>query len=205
MKYSNPTYSTALKAICFILLLVSSISGFSQNSDFVRRWRLEIRGAGNSATNALSNVKLKPGYGFESTIAFQFMTNFAVYGGWSWAHFATEQQFEGKKLDIDETGYKLGISFIRPFIASEISYIVRAAGIYNHIETENSDGKTLSDSGHGFGWEAGAGIVFPLGNRFDIIPEIRYHSLTRNVSLGGEAKNADLNYVSAGLALSFKF
>jgi hypothetical protein len=112
---------------------------------------------------------------------------------------------EGSELNFNETGYSAGLQFIHPFPDSNISYLVKVGGIYNHIETENSEGNLVHDTGHGFGWQAGVGLAIPLGARFNLIPEIRYRSLSRVLSLAKVVVPINLNYVSASIGLSFSF
>jgi hypothetical protein len=38
---------------------------------------------------------------------------------------------------------------------------LRAGGTYDHVEIENAAGEVIGDSGHGFGWEAGARLRHP--------------------------------------------
>lgn len=83
--------------------------------------------------------------------------------------------------------------------------MVKGGGTYNHIETENSDGKMINDTGHGLGWQAGAGITIPVSKRLLLIPEVRYRSLSRNITIDNTTTAADLNYVSAGAGLSWSF
>ncbi len=70
--------------------------------------------------------------------------------------------------DFEETGYTFGLQFIHPLGTSEkISYLIRAGGIYNHIEVENSAGDITADSGHGLGWEIGAGVQVYFGKQLE--------------------------------------
>jgi hypothetical protein len=53
--------------------------------------------------------------------------------------------------------------------------------------------------------QADVGIVFPLGNRCNLTPTVRYQALKRNLNNGSVSTSVDLNYFSTGLALSFLF
>ena len=83
--------------------------------------------------------------------------------------------------------------------------MIKGGGTYNHIETENSAGKIIYDTGHGFGWQAGGGIAIPIGKRWLLVPEVRYRSLSRDINTGDGTTPIDLNYLSAGVGISYSF
>ncbi len=83
--------------------------------------------------------------------------------------------------------------------------MIKGGGTYNHIETENSAGKIINETGHGLGWQAGAGITVPIGKRWMLIPEVRYRSLSRDIKNGNGTTPADLNYISTGIGISYSF
>jgi hypothetical protein len=82
---------------------------------------------------------------------------------------------------------------------------VRLGGTYNHIEIENAAGDIVTDSGHGFGWEAGTGVAFRLGACWHLTPGIRVRSLNRDFSLGGVQTAGTLRYVTAEAGFSRSF
>lgn len=111
----------------------------------------------------------------------------------------------GSNVDFVEIGYLFGLQFIHPIGASNISYLLKAGGTYNHIETENTAGTIINDTGHGLGWQAGAGLAIPLGSRLQLIPEVRYRSLSRDMKTDNLTTPVNLDYISAGVGLSFSF
>lgn len=187
-----------------LLLFVLTLAGFNR-SHAQNNWSLEFRPSINYATQNLGNAHLKTGYGFEGTIAYKFMPHLGAYAGWSWNKFDADNSFLGSNVDFEETGYTLGLQFIHPIAKSNINYLVRAGAVYNHIETENSNGKLINDTGHGWGWQAGAGIAVPLGKRLMLTPELRYRSLSRDINDNGKVTPVDLNYISGGIGLRFSF
>ena len=60
----------------------------------------------------------------------------------------------------------------------------------------------MTDSGHGIGWEAGAGFGFRLGNQWQIAPGMRYRSLTRDLTVGTVAAPTDLRYLAVEVGFS---
>lgn len=169
------------------------------------RFSAILRPGVNFPTKDLGNADLKTGFGVEGTIAYRIMPHLAAYTGWGWNHFAADQSFAGTDMDFDETGYRLGLQFIHPITKSELSYVLGAGAIYNHIEVENNKGDIISDSGHGWGWQADAGLSVPLGNRLHLLTGIRYQSLSRNIKIGAANTTVDLNYLSAGVGIKWIF
>lgn len=193
-------YRNILAAVIGLILILSS-----QSADAQKKWSFELKPGVNFPTKDLHDAKLKTGFGFEGVLAYRFMPHLAAYAGWSWNKFNADKSFAGNDTDFEETGYSFGLQFIHPISNSNISYLIKAGGIYNHIETENSAGNIINDTGHGLGWQAGAGVSIPLGNRWNLIPEVRYRSLSRDIKIGNEKIPVDLNYVSAGLGISYTF
>jgi Outer membrane protein beta-barrel domain len=188
-----------LVAMSFTLLLFSN-KMIAQNN-----WSLTVRGAANFTAIKLGDATLKNGFGGEATIGYQFVPKLAVYAGWGWNKFSADKLFSQTNIDVVETGYRAGLQFTSPFGESKFKYLIGAGGLYNHLEIENSEGKMTEDSGHGLGLQADVGIVFPLGNRCNLTPTVRYQALKRNLNNGSVSTSVDLNYFSTGLALSFLF
>lgn len=189
-----------------LLITVTLAIIFAINQSVAQdRWSLELRPGVNYATQDISDADLGIGFGAELTIAYRFMPHLAAYAGWSCNNFAVDQSFAGKDASFEETGYTFGLQFIHPIGETGIKYLVRAGGTYNHLEIENSDGDITVDSGHGLGWQAEAGLVIPLSEKFSLLPSIRYRSLNREISINNSTTPVSLNYFSAGVGLSWAF
>lgn len=169
------------------------------------KWGLELRPGVNYATKDISDADLGLGFGGELTIGYRFMPHLAAYAGWSYNNFAVDQSFAGKDASFEETGYTFGLQFIHPIGETNISYLVRAGGTYNHIEIENNAGDIIIDSGHGLGWQAEAGLVIELSEKFSLLPSIRYRSLNREITINDVITNVSLNYLSVGVGVSWSF
>jgi hypothetical protein len=169
------------------------------------KWNLELRPGFNYATKDISDADLGVGFGSELTIAYRFMPHLAAYAGWSYNNFAVDQSFAGLDASFEETGYTFGLQFIHPIGESNISYLVRAGGTYNHLEIENNDGDITIDSGHGLGWQAEAGLSIPLSESFSLLPSVRYRSLNRDIDINNISTAVNLNYLSVGVGLSWSF
>jgi Outer membrane protein beta-barrel domain len=192
---SNKIY---LQIILAIALITASFNAVAQ-----KKISFEIRPGVNFTTTNLGNASLKTGFGFEGAFAYKFMPHLAAYAGWSWNKFDAAKSFAGNDVNFEETGYTFGLQYTHPVENLQIGYMIKGGGTYNHIETENSEGKIINDTGHGLGWQLGAGVTIPVGYRCVFIPELRYRSLSRDINIGETKTPVDLNYISAGLGFSF--
>lgn len=189
-----------LLSIVFITQFVLLNQTYAQN-----KWSLEFRPAVDYATEDIADADLGLGFGAELTIAYRFMPHVSAYAGWGYNNFAVDQSFAGADASFEETGYTFGFQFIHPIAESDISYLLRFGGIYNHIEIENNDADIIIDSGHGLGWLAEAGLSISLSQSYQLLPSLRYRSLTRNIEVNNQSTSVSLNYLSVGVGLSYFF
>lgn len=170
------------------------------------KWAVEFRPGLNIPTSDFMEVTLKIGFGFEGVVSYNFMEHLGVYVGWGWNQFKTDDVFIGSGADIEERGYTFGLHYIHPITPStRLSCFISVGGIYNHIDIENSEGNSTTDSGYGFGWELSAGISYGIGDNFYIRPQIGYRSLTRDITFGGNTEDVTLNYMVIGMGISKTF
>jgi hypothetical protein len=183
-----------------------ALLGLGSQAYAQQRWGLEFRTNASIPVQKLGGSDLNTGYGFEGTLAYRFMSHLGLYAGWSWNRFGSGQTFAGNNMDFEETGYTVGLQFIHPFSEqSKLKYLIRGGGIYNHIEVENPAGDIISDSGHGLGWQLEAGLAVPLGERWQLMPSVRYRSLARNLTVNETTTAVNLNYLSAGASIVWSF
>jgi hypothetical protein len=92
---------------------------------------------------------------------------------------------------------------------SDATLLARAGILSNHIEIEDSNGKVIGDSGHGFkegiGWQIETRISWALGDKWALVPSMRYRSLPREIKIGAAGTEVVLNYFSLGLGISRSF
>lgn len=188
-----------MKTLKFLPLVVLVVIGFtSQAQD---KWSLEIRPNLNFPTTEVGDADINTGFGIEVALGYRFMEHLGAYAGWGYNTFNTDDAFAGSDTDFDETGYTFGLQFIHPFNNSSISYLIRAGGIYNHIEVENGEGDITADSGHGLGWEVGAGLQIDLGSQWNLRPQVGYRALSREIDFDSTTIDIDLNYLSFGVGI----
>lgn len=202
--YSQTYKDIKMKKLLLTIAALTIFTIFNQSYS-QDKWSLELRPGTNYATQNISDADLGLGFGSEFNIAYRFMPHLAAYAGWSYNNFAVDQSFAGSDASFEETGYTFGFQFIHPIGESNLSYLVRIGGTYNHIEVENNDGDIIIDSGHGLGWQAEAGLVIPISEKFSIMPSVRYRSLNRNIDINNTSTSVDLNYLSVGVGLSWSF
>jgi len=191
-RFPATTYSWSLLVIFFL----SGMSAMAQT-----KWNVSIAGGVDVPFNT-NNTNLKTGLGFEFGAAYRLLPHLAIYTGWSWNKFPEDSHLD---FEQEETGYMAGLQFRHPISTSRIEYQLKAGATYKHIETENSAGKIIGDTGHGWGWQAGGGVILPIAKRWSLVPEIRYNSLKRDIIPGNGSSTATLNYLSASLGISWAF
>lgn len=173
-------------------------------------WELDVRAGAAHPTQDIGDDALDTGFGFEATLAYRFLPHLAAYGGWDWRTFEFEEAttFAGEGVDLEETGYAFGLRFEHPFAGASgtgPAYRIHAGATVNHVELEDDAGDRVADSGHGLGWEAGAGVTFPLSDAWRLAPAVRYRSLSRDVDIDDVTTQIELRYVAAELGVTWRF
>lgn len=169
------------------------------------RWSMEIDGGAAIPTSTLAGAELKTGFGLGANLRVRLQPHLSAYAGWEYHAFRTDDTMFGQReIDVDDTGYSFGLRFEHPVFPRSAAW-VRVGGLANHIELENEAGDIISDSGHGLGYELGAGLSFPLGTRLAVTPGVRFRSLSRDLEVGGASESSRLSYLIVGMGLAFGF
>jgi len=189
---------TIVNTTVIALLMVAGVAGAQD------RWSIEASGGAAFATQKLGGADLGTGVGLEVNGRYRIMPHLAIYAGWDWHHFPSDRPLGGGDMDFEDTGYAFGLRFEHPFM-TRLAYWLRAGGTANHIEVEDVGGDIISDTGHGVGWEVGGGLTIPVRNRFMLTPGVRYRALARDMELGGVTTPVDLQYLTVGLGLAYRF
>jgi opacity protein-like surface antigen len=185
------------------LLSVLSLTGSSQDGS--RKFGFEFTGGLSMATRKIESGSLRNGAGFEGVFHYSFLSHTGVYAGWGWNRFNSESSFAGEMKDFEETGYVFGLQFKHPIDGLKASYYLRAGGLYNHIEIENTEGDIIYDTKHGFGLQLAAGVNIPLGSSWDLTTGIKYHRLPKEIDFEETSEKMNFNYLSVRLGLLWKF
>lgn len=185
-----------------LLLAPSAVAGQS-------RFSLELGGGVAIPVQDFGNAELGTGFGFGANVRYRFQPHLAAYGGWEWHHFSAD--LAPAELDVEQTGYTLGLRFEHPLggerAAGDLSpaWWVRAGGILAHVELEDAAGDPAGETDHGLGWEAGAGISWPLSDRIAVAPGVRVRMLGREIDMGFGVQDATLTYVAVGVGVAIGF
>jgi opacity protein-like surface antigen len=184
--------SKKMKLMLLVLIAFSSLV-------LAENWKLEFRPGVNIPTAEFDGSELNNGLGLEARVAYRVMPHVDIFTGWSWANFTADND-----LDFEETGYNFGASFIHPLPNMKLSYLVEAAATLKHVEVE-FDNDIVADGNHSFGYQLGAGIVYPINQKLSLTPSIRYSTLTNEVEFDdtGIKSEGDLNYISLGISFSW--
>ena len=185
-------------------VLLAPAAAAAQSSPF----SLEIGADVAIPVQDFGNAEPGTGFGFGANVRYRFTPQLAAYAGWEWHEFSAD--LGADELDVNETGYTLGLRLERPFraaLAGEASpgWWLRAGATLAHFEVEDAAGNDAGDTSHGLGWEAGAGISWPLGTRIAVTPGVRFRMLRREIDLGLGAQDASLSYITAGVGVVIGF
>jgi len=191
--------------VFFTLALLSALSltGFSQDKS--KKIGFEFTGGLSMATREIESGSLRNGAGFEGIFHYSFLMHTGVYAGWGWNMFNSETSFAGEDMDYEETGYVLGLQFKHPIDGLKASYYLRAGGLYNHIEIENTEGDIIYDTKHGFGLQLAAGIDIPLSPSWSFTTGVKYNRLPKEIDFEETSGKMNFNYLSVRLGLLWMF
>lgn len=188
-------------SIFFVILLSHSM--VAQEKE--KRLAVELNGGMAVALSEIDGNKLNPGVGFEGIFHYRFLPHLGAYAGWGWNHMNADQSFAGADMDFEETGYIYGLQYQNQLGKTPVGWFVRGGGLFNHIETENSDGDIINNSGHGFGWQAAAGIDVPLSKYWSLTPGVKFNSLSRDTEFENTTKQLDYKYLSFRVGIVKRF
>lgn len=167
------------------------------------RWSLELLGGLDLPTGDLGLLPLNSGPGLEFSAAYRFHEHLWVYAGWGWHRFTTDEA--EADIDLEQSGYAFGGRFEHPFRDDGVAaFRIFAAGTWEHVELEDAEGQVRADSGHGLGFDVGAGVALPIGSDWRLLPGVRFRSLPVELSPEGGSK-ADLTYLAVEVGVAYRF
>lgn len=196
-------HAMLISLIVGFLLPLSAQSITTDGTAGQDRWSFELRGGAAFTVDKLAGAEPGTGAGFDAAFTYRFLPHLSAYAGWGWNRFPSDNSSLGAGIDFEETGYAFGLQFVHPLESYGVSYMLRAGGLYNHIEAENGSGDIIGDSKHGLGWQAEAGLVIPLSSTTRIVPTLRYRSLERRLTVASVTADAHLQYVTAGIGIDW--
>ena len=188
-----------------IAILTTMVLAFSQVADAQDKFSVELRGGASFPTEKLAGTELNTGFGFEGLVGYRIMKHVGVFVGWGWNRSSTDAFLTLGEIDVEETGYIYGLEFNHPIKDGPLAIYVNAAGLYDHLELENTDGEIIYDTGHGFGYRLGIGVDWELGSGWHLRPGAKYQALSRDMEEAGITTSLDHNYIGAGIGIMKMF
>jgi hypothetical protein len=144
---------------------------------------VEIRGDAAIPTGDFADG-IENGIGFTGSAALQLVPGFGVYGSYSRTNFS----IDGAEDDVLDQGYSAGLTASLGGGSGRATPYVAAGLLFHELEVEETE---VGDAKMGF--EVGAGIAIPLGQRIRITPAVGYRQYNvEGLSLGGIV-NTDMN------------
>lgn len=191
-----------IRRVYAVTVAIAAVTAFTSPLAAQGRWSVEARAGAAFADGSFGGSDLSTGMGFLVSANYAVMPQLAVYGGWTWYHFAADGDVLGEEADIEDTGYAFGLRFA-PDNFHALRPWVMAGGVFDHAEMENGASLT-ADSDHSLGWEVGAGISLPIGS-FLLTPGVRYRSFSPDLDMSGLTASTDLAYFATELGFVFRF
>lgn len=170
-----------------------------------KRGAFEINGGIALSAKYPGDVINNIGAGAEALFHYRFAKNLGLYGGWGYNAFRSEYEPAGNRCDFEETGYIIGLQYKRPLESATVSFFVRGAFQYKHIEIEDPSGELLFDTTHGPGAQVGFGLDLPLSDKWSVVPELKFSTLPAGIDNTTVDLIPDRNYFSARIGILKKF
>ena len=189
------------KHCVFLSFLLLSLNLMGQD-----KWTLEFKPGLNFPSTDIGETSLETGFGFELIGAYSLSPQFDVYAASGWNQFTTKETLINRERDVKDTGFSFGLKFKNPFLNfAKTSYVLNVGGIYNNLEVEDRLNKTSGDTGYGLGWQAAVGLEYLIAENWSLRPELRYRSLSKDLTYLNITEKIDHSYFSFGLGLAVSF
>lgn len=196
---------TIITGLAITCIVMAPFGLDAQAAERASRWSLEVTADGAIPLAKLGGAELTTGGGLGANVQVRLRPHLQAYAGWEWHRFTSDSLAPPATLDVEETGYTVGLRFSHPFSGEAMQdasgrgmpgYWLRAGALYNHLELEDSTGNLVTDSKHGLGWEVGAGVQWPITRRLALTPGLRVRWLPRELTLNGVTRDVTLNYLT---------
>lgn len=168
-------------------------------------WHWELAADVAFPTGKFGPSRLKNGFGVDAVIAYGFTPQFASYFGWNWHTFRTDSALTGARVDLNESGFVLGLQWRDRLPQTRLDYRIRGGILINQFELEDGKKTSIAESGYGFGWELGAAVLLPIGGKWTLTPGVKLRSLSRDLRLQGQTQSLALRYLTLGAGVSLQF
>ncbi|HEX8359649.1 MAG TPA: outer membrane beta-barrel protein [Longimicrobium sp.] len=159
---------------------------------------VEVRGDAAFPVGDFSDAGVENGLGFTASASLQLVPGFGAYGSYS----RTEFSLDGSDDDVLDQGWAAGLTASLGGTPGRATPFVGAGLLFHELEVnevEQGDAK--------MGFEVGAGIAIPLGQRVRVTPAVGYRQYNVERSTLGGLINTDSNvsYLTGGVGLNISF
>lgn len=185
-----------------LCLAALSLSAFCVDAVAEARWSWELRSGADFGSASLGDNDLGTGAGFETGFAYRFQPHLAAYAGWGWHHLGAGDVLADGSLE--QTGYTFGLHFQHPVGRGPFDLYLRGGAVLRHFELEAGD-DVVDDSGHGWGWELGAGVDYALGRSWSLRAGVTHRALERDLTVAGREQTVDLGGMAVELGMARTF
>lgn len=196
----TPRGILTLAVPALLLLPAGALSG--------QTWAAELRAGAAVPVDDLGEAQLESGFGFDVEVSAEVVEALWLYAGWGAHELTADAEPWGADAEIEQTGYRAGLRWMKPFpgeIPGSPAFWALAGVTAEHLEIEDADENPVDDTGHGAGWEAGAGVALRLFGGWTLSPGVRYRALSREVSFGDFDPELYLEYLALDVGLGFTF
>jgi hypothetical protein len=138
-------------------------------------------------------------FGFGAGLVFSLTDSFGIYGGWARDAFGCDELVvcDGDS-QVKVQGLEVGVKFLIP-TESRILPWLKAGLIAHEVKLETDVFESESDREYGF--QAAAGLDFPLGEVVSVSPGLRFNMLEASDDAG--IADPEVKYLSFDLGLHF--
>ena len=185
------------------MLLPVMASGAQAQSNL----ELEVRGDVNLPTGDFSEptgLDADAKLGFGALLFLPVRSRISLYGGGGQEYFDCED-CPGDDDEVITSGFEAGVKIPLPAEDTPLHPWVRAGLVYYTVDVTR--GGLEAESDWNLGFQAAAGLEFPVGERFSIAPGIRYQTFSAELDDPGidvPSLESDVSYFSFDLGLRFK-
>jgi opacity protein-like surface antigen len=138
-------------------------------------------------------------FGFGAGIVFSLTSSFGLYGGWARDAFGCEDTVVcDEDSQIHVQGFEAGVKFLVPTEARILPWL--KAGLIAHEMKFDTGTGLEAESDREYGFQAAAGVDFPLGEVVSVSPGLRFNMIEMG---DDDAFETEVRYLSFDLGLHF--
>ena len=148
--------------------------------------------------------ELDIGWIVDATLRYELLPGLDAYAGYSFGSSTLDIDDEAVDVDIRDHGFRSGLRADLRVGMPKATPWVEFGVLLNRIEVKasNSDDSASEHSEWGLGFEAGAGLSFPVRPRISLTPGIRYR--THKIEFEGTGGTGHADYIVVDLGVNVR-